>query len=231
MRANEITKRLIATRNDLTRKDQRRVYLLEQLDKERDNLSQLDKRKAINEEATNTVLQYLEQGRKRSKTIFQEIATTFVQSVFGEEYGIEIQYDEKRGSSTAEIRAILPNLFNGSAKDGEDPVTVSLLQRGGGLIDLVNFALTLSMMELMQPRVEGPLLVDEGLKFLNVGRHDRCGEVLRSTLNPDGLGSEGEGRQLIMATHAPIFCNYADKIFEVTKVGDHSVVKELSDNE
>lgn len=198
-----------------------RKSLLNQIDNYNNELETIKKDKKNHEEASSAILKFLEACRNKSKSVFEELGTSALASVFGEGYELEIVYNESHKSPVADIDISIPTKY-------EEKITVSLDQCGGGMIDLVSMVFCISQLELLHPRLEGPILSDEYFKYLSDDMRAPAAEVLCETLKPDGKGADGDGRQLIMITHAKEFFDYADRIFHFKKVGDASVVEDVS---
>jgi DNA repair exonuclease SbcCD ATPase subunit len=208
---------------ELKIKQQAMQSLQKQKSEEEKALADIQEQKEATEKARDLTFQYLERGKLRSKTIVEEIGTTALQTIFGEKYMLSIDYSEKRNSSYAELRVTNPII-----DDPDETMTFSLNNRGGGVIDVVSMGLSIAMLEMMVPRIEGPLMADESFKHLDVGRHAACAEVMRATLNPDGNGAEGDGRQFIFTTHAKEFINNVDKVFELEIRNDKTIVRDTT---
>ena len=50
--------------------------------------------------------------------------------------------------------------------DGEKVLTDPQEQRGGGYVDIISLALRFAMIEVFNPKIEGPILLDEPAKFV-----------------------------------------------------------------
>lgn len=198
-----------------------RKNLLKQIEKYEKELEDIKTERKNHEEASGAILKFLEACRNKSKSVFEELGTSALASVFGEGYELEIVYNESHKSPVADIDISIPTKYN-------EKITVSLDQCGGGMIDLVSMVFCISQLELLHPRLEGPILSDEYFKYLSDDMRAPAAEVLCETLKPDGIGAEGEGRQLIMITHAKEFFDYADRIFYFRKAGEASSVEDVS---
>jgi DNA repair exonuclease SbcCD ATPase subunit len=98
--------------------------------------------------------------------------------------------------------------------DGQKPVDTV----GGGVLDILSFALRLAFWTLRKNRPV--MILDEPFKFLSADLQARAGEMLKEI-------SESINLQIIMVSHAEDINNSASKTFIVKKVGDVSVVKEI----
>jgi DNA repair exonuclease SbcCD ATPase subunit len=92
---------------------------------------------------------------------------------------------------------------------------------GGGIADLVSFALRISLLLKWQPKLERVLICDESLKFVSVQDQELAGEFVRKL-------SEQLGLQIIFISHSKTLAEKAHRTFEVTKENGISKVEEKS---
>jgi DNA repair exonuclease SbcCD ATPase subunit len=90
---------------------------------------------------------------------------------------------------------------------------------GGGIADLVSFALRVSLLLKWQPKLERVLICDEQLKFVSVQDQELAGEFIRKL-------SEQLGLQIIFISHSKTLAEKAHCVFEVTKENGISKVEE-----
>jgi len=194
--------------SSLKSKRDRREYLIKDIKQSEKKIHELVSTKEAYQKASELVFSFMEQGRERSKTIFEITGSSALELIFGKGNKLDIEYGQRGNSSIATMRALVP-FENGLY------LPTPLTQKGGGYNDVVSAAFAIAQLEIIQPRLEGPLMADETFKHLDSPRHPLAAQMLRGTLNPDDLGAEGEGRQLIFNTHSKHFLPYADKIIHV----------------
>lgn len=195
-----------------------RNKLIDSIEEDTKDLEELKNQKLVFEEAHRAVVLYLERGKEKTKKIFEEINTTAISSIFGEGHEVELIYEQNRGKSSANIVVNVP-LPNGNV------ISTYIDNNGGGFLDTISMTFYLCQLELLHPRPSGPLIADEPFKHLDSKKSRKCADVLRSILNPDGLGADGTGRQFILSTHSDIFKNMADRIFEFVKIENELLTK------
>jgi len=213
--------RFIEKLSKLKLQQSKREDILSKIEETKENLEKIKKEKAIHEESSSMILQFMETCRDKSKSVFEELGTTALSSVFGEGYDLKIEYSENRRSSVANINIGIPI-------ENNEKVSIDLDQCGGGMVDLLSMVFCISQLELMTPTIEGPILSDEYFKFLSDDLRAAATEVILEIINPDNAGAAWSGRQLIMITHAKEFLQYADKIWYFRKIGDTSHVEDVS---
>lgn len=139
------------------------------------------------------------------------IVTLAVESIFGEgHYEFKLEFVEKRGKTEVEFWLI---------KNGEK---ISPFDTGGGVVDVINFALRISVWSLSQtPNV---LIFDEPFRFLSRDLHDRAGMFLQKV-------SEELNIQMIIITHsAGLLWGDNSKYFVVVKKEKFSRVKDFGND-
>ena len=208
MTSQEMIDKLQSRIASLKSKKQRREYLLKDVRESEEKIVKLNPLKETYQKASELVFAFMEQGRERSKTIFETTGSSALELVFGKGHRLEIEYGQRGNTSIATMRALLP-------ATGGLHLPIPLTQKGGGYNDVVSAAFAIAQLEIIQPRLEGPLLADETFKHLDKARRPLAAQMLRGTLNPEDDGAEGEGRQLIFNTHSAQFLPYADKIINV----------------
>ena len=118
----------------------------------------------------------------------RNVVATCIKTVFGEEYDFAVVVDRRGGKTSVDFQL---------SKDGEN---VDLMEAsGGGVVDVVSFALRLSAVVLMRDRCRRILILDEPFKFLSADHRGKMADLLE-TLSSD------MGMQIIMVTHASEFC-------------------------
>lgn len=156
------------------------------------------RRQCVQEQEALLALQEKVEHTKQAQAIIQE-ATAFVQqqvhhqiadvvtrcleAVFEEPYTFNIRFESKRGRTEASL--ILE-------RDGleVDPMTAA----GGGVVDVVAFALRLACLSIAHPPVRPLLVLDEPFKFVSAQYLPRV-RLLLETL------SKEMGVQIVMVTH------------------------------
>lgn len=85
---------------------------------------------------------------------------------------------------------------------------------GGGLLDIVSFALLLSVWSLKNNPKNNTIILDEPFKWLSVDLIPYAATLLKEVSKKLGL-------QIIMITHDPEFIEIADKNFKLVKNSDN----------
>jgi hypothetical protein len=96
-------------------------------------------------------------ARSQMKTTIEYIVTNALQVVFGQEIRFEVELGTRAGAPTAEFYVVDEAGLRYKPMDA----------RGGGLVDVICTALRLSVLELYQPKIDGPLILDEAGKHVS----------------------------------------------------------------
>lgn len=144
----------------------------------------------------------------RFKERVESLVTMAIQSVFDRSFKFVLEFERKRNK--LECR---PIVMEGDAE------YVPKDDLGGGIIDIISFALRVVLWSLQQPRSRNTLILDEPMKYVGKGELlDRAGQMLREVSHRLGI-------QLILVTHEPQLADIADIAYEVEHIKGKSVVK------
>lgn len=106
--------------------------------------------------------------------------------VFEERYEFRIRFVERRKQTEAELELLLDGV-------AVDPMTAT----GGGVVDIIAFALRLACLRLSRPSAEPILILDEPFKFVSRDRLPFVKKMLEEL-------SQEAGIQILMVTHLPL---------------------------
>lgn len=141
-----------------------------------------------------TVAQQVQQ--QVHKTV-SSLVSESLKTIFGDSYGFEIQFEKKRGKTEA-----VPVLTKGELKLDLKDTT------GGGVLDVVSFALRVAYLTLSRPEVRQFLVLDEPFKFLDATKEDKVRVMLEEFSSKLGI-------QILMTTHTDAY-----KVGKVIQIGE-----------
>jgi DNA repair exonuclease SbcCD ATPase subunit len=185
-----------------------------QIKEEQDNLTTLIDEQKLNSQANLFMLSEIVERRQNQLDAIQSIATSALQQIYGEEYSLKFEtFEEQRKDGVNNFRIEIKII---SPHNGTNMETGLLNERGGGLIEVVSFALRIAALKWL--KYNGPILLDEAWKSMsNDYKIDRVVEFLRQVTN-------STERQVILVTHMyDKFGPEADNIVHITK--DDGVAK------
>ena len=157
------------------------------------------------QEEAQVLIQQVAQETQNSVSVhIEEIVQAALSSVFGEKYQFRLQFESKRGKTEA-------NIFLEEKGIQIDPLDST----GGGVVDIVSFALRIAVWILSKKAKT--ILLDEPFKFLSAEYKPLMGEFLRAISDKLGL-------QIICVTHDSFLIEIADKYFLVDMEGKESFI-------
>ncbi|MDQ7789982.1 MAG: ATP-binding protein [Candidatus Desulforudaceae bacterium] len=149
-------------------------------------------------------------ARQQITAHIENIVTAALVAVFGEGLQFRINIGERGGQPTAEWQVVSQYGEHEVANSPEDA-------RGGGITDVVSLALRLALLELIRPRVEGPVLFDEPAKMVSKEYAGNLAYFLRQY-------AQKAGRQVVIITHNAQLADAADKTYLVRQTDGRSEV-------
>lgn len=164
-----------------------------------------------------------ERRRKASNTI-SGLGTAALRRVYGD--GYELRFTEagvadKAANKAANLKMEIEIV---SLIDGEELKTGLMGERGGGVVEVVAFALR--MAALGWRHYEGPIILDEAYKSMSADEKiTRVAEFLAHV-------TEQTGRQVVFATHkADVFGRVAHNVLRVSHEAGVASAERLSEDE
>jgi len=175
---------------------------------EEESLTSLQDEQKLNSQASLFMLSEIVERRQSQLEAIQSIATSALQQIYGEEYSLKFDtFEEQRKDGANNFRIEIKIV---SPHNGENMETGLLNERGGGLIEVVSFALRIAALKWL--KYEGPILLDEAWKSMsNDYKVDQVVQFLREV-------TDSTERQVIFVTHMfDKFGPEADNIVHITK--------------
>lgn len=182
--------------NQIQESIKNREKKIKELEKEQDHLRKVD----------ILLKQASEYARSQIKEQLEYLVTASLQAVFQKELSFYIELFESHNSPAASF------LIEETIEDQKvyyDP----LESRGGGLVDMISIILRIAFLYFLEPKMYGPLLMDEPAKHLSDEYVHDFADFLKSL-------SEDLDLQILLVTHNDHFSFMGDKIYK-TKLKDH----------
>ncbi len=154
-------------------------------------------------------------AREQGKIQIENLATRSLRYIFDKDYKFEIEITEKRNNSSAEFFIVEEN-ENGIIKTKPD------ISKGGGIVDIVSLALRMSFLENSNPKIEGPLILDEPTKHVSEEYTFDIGDFLVQF-------SKQMQRQIIMITHNSHLASLSKNIYRVSQENGISLVEKYEE--
>ncbi|WP_216827916.1 DNA repair protein RecN [Alkalihalobacterium elongatum] len=197
----ELEQDLQLSKNEWVRLDAKRKLLTEQLEEKLNALDQFYDTKDTYEKARVLLQQSAEYAREQAKQQIESLVTNALQFIFGPLFEFQIEIEEQGNKPVAEFYVV-------SDYEGIKVKTKPQEARGGGVVDIVTLALRVALIETTQPKMEGPILLDEPGKHVSGEYVLYLYEFLKSI-------STMFNRQIIMITHNQHLAQSGDRAYYV----------------
>ena len=160
-------------------------------------LGELDNRGILIGKAQALVQQIAQETQEELQYKIADLVTLALQTVFPEPYIFIVRFTQKRGRTEATMLV---------EREGMeiDPYEAS----GGGVIDVIAFALRLCLWKLKAKRTRGTMILDEPFRFISRDLQLNVGKMISEVSKKLKL-------QLIIVSHEEELIDNADKVFQV----------------
>lgn len=183
-----------------------RGLLERQLEEEQNRLEALKLDAEDLDKARAFIQQVALETQETLRVRLEALVTTALRAVFPDkDLSFSVTFESKRGRT----EAILEIYTDGILTDVME-------SHGGGVIDVVSFALRVAFWSISKNR--SVMVLDEPLKFLSKGLMPNAVEMVK-------MISEKLCLQIIIVSHIEEFLNIADRVFLVERKGGISVVR------
>ncbi|WDC83990.1 ATPase [Caloramator sp. mosi_1] len=176
-----------------------------------DKLKALENRELTLLESRRLLQNVSEYARDQSKQQIEHIVTNCLQYIFNSNIEFKIELNEKANRNEADFYVITP------LENGQNVTTRPEVSRGGGVVDIVSLALRIALLEAHNPKINGPLILDEPAKHVSEDYVINVAEFLKQV-------SKMFNRQIIMVTHNMHLLESADKKYKVELIDTVSSV-------
>ena len=143
-----------------------------------------------------------------ARSHIEAVVTMAIQSVFEKPYKFKLVFEEKRNNITC-TPLVIEDGYEYSPKD----------QMGGGMIDIIGFALRITLWSMRVPRSRNIFILDEPFRFISKELLPKVSLLLKEL-------SQKLQMQIIMITHSKELISSADKVFITSMKNGVSKIKE-----
>lgn len=178
----------------------KRNLLKEQIKNKQISLKKLQEEHVYTQEARTVIQKVAKDTQKQLEYRLSHLVSLAMESVFDDPYELKVEFVERRNKT--EIDLFLE-------KDGER--VEPMLSCGGGVVDVIAFALQLSILCLITPKVRNTLILDEPLKWLKGGDLPEKGSLMIQEI------SDKLGIQIISVSHSPEIIEASDHVIAITQ--------------
>lgn len=143
-----------------------------------------------------------EATKVKTKEGFEKIVTYALRYIYNSDYSFELEFGRRGNLSELD--------FNVKTPECKEPLNL-LDSQAGGVLDVVSVALRIVLLELIRPRIEGMLILDESFKHL----HSIPPEYLERVNMFIKEINKKFNRQIIMITGREELIKEADNLIEL----------------
>ncbi len=179
-----ITNRIHKARIELNNQLEQRKLLIQNIKQEKQNLKESTSTFRNATEAQRILQEVAKQVQEQAHDRIASLVTRCLALVFPDPYKLEILFEKKANRT----EAVLVLTRNGKQFDPTDST-------GGGVLDVVSFALRLSCLYLQMPKPREIVIMDEPFKYLSTNLRPRVASMLE-------MLSEELEFQFIISTHS-----------------------------
>lgn len=195
------------------RKIGERERIKKEISEKESELKKIEKERDILKKSSEILKNAYEKVRKNTMEGIESLVNKALQKIF-DDLIFKIELEDERNKKVA--KPLIKKITQDFEFEG-DPLNTS----GGTVSQIISLALRISILEKsLNPRFEGPLILDEPLTFLDERSKRKIGDFIKSI-------SEYLKRQIILITHDRILMEIGDKIFYVTQEEGESKVQEI----
>lgn len=177
-------------------REAQRDFLVRQVVELKEKMGELRKFVEVCTKARWVLSEVTRLTQEKVKGYIENLTTMAIQAVFDREYRFVADFKIARNKSECYF----------SVKEGVNEY-VPKEEQGGGIIDVISFALRVVLWSLEKPRSRNVLILDEPFRFLGK-LQEKAGQMVKEV-------AEKLGIQIIMITHDFELSEIADKSFFV----------------
>lgn len=198
-----------SVRTQLEQRKGRRDWITSDLENTKTKVRDAKRQIVYHEKALEIVKQVGLKTQQELEYHISNLVSAAISSVFpSSNYEFKVKFIERRGRTECDLLLI---------KDGEEIDPMSAV--GGGLVDVISFALRVAFLSMEKDRVTPLLLLDEPFKHLSTDLQDQVGIMLKEISSKIGI-------QTIYISHAEEAVEGADKVFHITYEDNKSRIEE-----
>lgn len=167
------------------------------LEEIKDKIIKLEREIIFSEKAQMIIQVVAKETQQQLESHISNLVTMALATVFSDPYKFKIKFIEKRNKTECELLL---------ERDGEefDPMAAT----GGGIVDIVSFALRVALWNIARPRSRNVLILDEPFRFVSRDLQPKAASLLKR------ISKELE-LQIIMVSHSQDLIEEADKVFDI----------------
>jgi DNA repair exonuclease SbcCD ATPase subunit len=171
---------------DLSRMEGQYHVLHTQIEDAKTKIGDLETDREIDEKAIEVLNLVQKSTREKVKEAFEQMVTFALKSIYQEDYQFQLEFGMR--GNLGELKFKLKSPQNKTFKDLEGCTA-------GGSLDIISLALRFVLLQVIRPKIEGFVVLDEPCKMLSKN-------LVQNEYNFYKHINEKLGRQLIIITHS-----------------------------
>ena len=173
-------------------------------------LSLIDKKIKLYEGSQLLLQNLAEVTRNDYAADLEKVVTLCLQSVFGEHKSFEIEIKPSRNKVAVEFYVVDTSGSEPLRRPPEDSM-------GGGVVDTVSIGLRFGLLQLVNPKPLGPIILDEPAKHVSSGKVDAISTLILEL-------TRMFNKQTILVTHHQNLVDIADNAITFDKKDGYTVI-------
>jgi len=185
MNLNQLERKSKELQNNLSALQGQESLLAFQIDSNKVKLLELSHKREVFAKSIEIFALISEVTQQQVKEGFNKLITYILQYIFEQDYKFELEFGKRGNLQECNFKVISP--------DGVE-ITDTLDALGGGILDVLSFGLRLVLMELIKPRYEGFVCLDESFKHVSINYLPKIRALLKEI-------NKRFDKQIILVTH------------------------------
>ena len=186
LKIKNLTEKYNSFENGLNQLIGQRTTLLSQIDAAIIEKEKLESTQKIDEKSIEVLNLVQKSTREKITQAFEQMVTYALQSIYQDKYEFKLEFNQR--GNIGELNFKLKDPKSTEFRDLTECVA-------GGSLDIISLALRFVLIQVMRPKVEGFICIDEGTKMISSNyrqnEHNFYNHISKSL-----------GRQLILITHS-----------------------------
>ena len=173
--------------------------LSEQIEQSEQKIIGFDKKRELYTKSVELLNLVSEATKVKTKLGFEKIVTYALRYIYNSDYSFNLEFG--RRGNLSELN------FNVKTPDCKEPLDL-LDSQAGGVLDIISVALRIALLELIKPRIEGFIMLDEPFRHLSVEYLSKAESLIQEI-------NKKFNRQIIIITHKTELINKSNNIIKI----------------
>lgn len=190
----EVNKKFKSFEAEISSLQGQKLVLHSQIEDAKMKIGDLEVTQELDEKAIEVLNLVQKSTREKIKQSFENMVTFALKSIYQQDYAFELEFGQR--GNLGELNFKLKTPGNKEFRDLKDCTA-------GGSLDIISLALRFVLLQIIRPKVEGFVVIDEGTKMLSKNYRENEYSFYKNI-------SEKLNRQLIIITHSQEIIDLAE---------------------